>query len=534
MNTLLTNYQKNVIFDNFIDMISSETSNVYLGIGRVPNWAQNGSQVLYPDQSTDTINDVYKNLVALKKITAQNMTAVIRRRDWEANVVYDMYDNTLDMFSTTTATSANGTVNVSSGSSIVVGTNSNFTSTFNNGDILRLNGDGSEGSREERQVVTIANSNYLTVDVPFTQSYVSNVAYKIEDTYPEFALDFYVRNSKDQVFKCLYNKMGDVSTEMPELTIGGNLPESVFIETGDGYKWKYLYTIDSASKRKFFTAEWMPVLRNYDVANYATSGSIDILKIVSSGTGYNSNQAAANANILTISGDGTGARYSAKVNSSGSIYDINTLDVGSGYTYATIAISGVGGSGANLIPVISPQNGHGYDPVYELGAGNILISVDLEEDENDTIPVEAAVGSDVFDYHQICMIKDPLLTDGTSAIAINYDLTTKIETQGLAANTTFRMDELVYQGSVSNQTFKATVVKWDPSLKILHVINPIGSISFNKALIGEESGITTTVNDILSPLFRQYSGKILYINNTAGIIRSSKQTEQIRLAISLK
>lgn len=514
-------------------MVSNETANVYLGIGRVPNWAQNGAQVLYPDQSTDYINDVYKNLVALKKVTAQNMAAVVRRRDWEANVVYDMYDNTLDMFSTISLTAANGTVNVASSSRTVVGTNTNFASVFTNGDIIRLNGDLTDGSREERQVVTVSNSTYMTVDVPFTKAFVSNVAYLVEDSYPAFALDFYVRNTKDQVFKCLYNKMGAKSTEMPELTIGGDLPESVFIETSDGYKWKYLYTIDNASKRKFFTAEWMPVLRNADVANYATSGSIDVLKIVSSGSGYNSNQAAANANILTISGDGSGARYSAKVNSSGQIYDINTLDVGSGYTYATVTIGGVGGSGANLIPVISPQNGHGYDPIYELGAGNILISVDLEEEENGTIPVEAAVGADIFDYHQISLIKDPLLTTGKRATGINYDLTTKIQTQEPAGY--FQMDEIVYQGSsVESSTFKATVVMWDPVLKNIHVINPTGSLKFNEFIKGQNSATITTTNDLTSPTVKQYSGKILYINNTTGIVRSTNQTEQIRLAISLK
>ena len=531
MNTLLTNYQKHVLFDNFIDMVSNETANLYLGVGRVVDWAQNGSVVLYPDQSTDYINGVYKNLVALKKITAQDMASVIRRRDWEANAVYDMYDNTLDMFSTIDLTAANGTVNISTSSSVVVGTNSNFTSTFVNGDVIRVNGDGTENSREERQVVSVANSNYLTVDVPFTKAFTNNVAYKVVDVYPEFVLDFYVRNSKDQVFKCLYNKMGALSTVMPELTIGGNLPESVFIETNDGYKWKYLYTIDTASKRKFFTEEWMPVRRNIDVANYATAGSIDVLKIISSGSGYNSNQAAANVNILTISGDGSGARYSAKVNSSGAIYDINTLDVGSGYTYATLTISG-GGSGANIIPVISPQNGHGYDPVYELGVGNILVSVDLEEEENGTIPVEAVTGLDIFDYHQMTILKDPLLSDGSTASTTNYDLTAKIGSTGTAIP--FRMDEMVYQGPEANPTFSATVVRWDSSLKNIHIINPIGTIRVNQFIYGQNSGGQTSVTEYLASPIRQYSGKILYINNTTSVVRSSNQTEQIRLAISLK
>jgi hypothetical protein len=96
------------------------------------------------------------------------------------------------------------------------------------------------------------------------------------------------------------------------------------------------------------------------------------------------------------------------------------------------------------------------------------------------------------------------------------------------------MDEMVYQGPEANPTFSATVVRWDSSLKNIHIINPIGTIRVNQFIYGQNSGGQTSVTEYLASPIRQYSGKILYINNTTSVVRSSNQTEQIRLAISLK
>jgi len=459
---------------------------------------------------------------------------VVPRIDWETGTSYVAYDNTVDLFDTIATTAANGTVNVSSSSVVVRGTNTDFLINYSINDTIRLYGDGTEGSQQEREIISIANSTTMNVNMAFGLNYVNNVSYKVADTFPYYAKKFYVRNTSDQVFKCLFNNYGAQSTDMPKISIGGQLPESSYIEASDGYKWKYLYTIDATNKRKFLSDSWMPVLKNQNVIDYATAGTIDVVNIVSPGSAYNSGVASANAKILTVTGDGVGASFSAKVNSAGSIYDINVLDGGSGYTTATITANGTG-SGANVIPVIGPANGHGYDPIYELGASTLYLHVDLAGDENGTIPTSSSGDPDGFDYHQIILLRDPLLTSGVPASAINYSTTYEIQTIGTGGGF-FQLDEVVYQGNnFDSATFKATVVSWDGEPNnALYVNNPIGTFTSTNFIIGQTSGTTTTAQTLTSPAILPYTGKILYINNTTGIIRNALQTESIKLNLSVR
>lgn len=526
MKTLLTTRQKYTLVDNFIDLISSASSNIYMGIGRVVEWSSGDITIPEPNESTDGTNSVFRTLIALKKVNASSVAPVVRRRDWVSGTVYDAYDNTVDMFSTLSITSTGKTVNALSSRTV---TGNAFTSSFSLGDIIRLPGNGSTIPYQDKEVVQIANANALFVNTSFSSNYVNNTAYKLVDTFPFFSKNFYVRNSKDQVFKCLFNSSNASSTIMPEISIGGQLPESIYIETADGYRWKYLYTIDSSSKRKFFSSEWMPVSKNQFVVDAAVDGSIDIVKIVSGGNGYNSGLATTNAAILVVTGDGTSANLSAKVDSNGKIYGINILDGGSGYTIANVSATGGDGT-ASFIPVIGPKYGHGYDPVSELGASHLAISVDLDKDESGTIPTQGI--SEVFDYHQISLIQDPLTTSGTPASDANYRMTYAISLQ---PSPNFALDETVYQGTnLQTSTFSASVVYWDSSNSILYVNNISGTFTENQAIRGTTQTTAVTAYSITEPTVKKFTGKILYINNTAGINRDPNQAEQLKLTLSFK
>ena len=226
---------------------------------------------------------------------------------------------------------------------------------------------------------------------------------------------------------------------------------------------------------------------------------------------------------------------SAKVNAAGSIYGINILNRGSGYSWANVTATGTG-TGASLEVIIPPSGGHGYDPVYELGAESLMISVDLVGSESSTIPTGTSGGSELFDYHQIALIKDPILSSsGLPASSPNYLMSYKIATGSPGGGAFFDIDETVYQGSTpATATFKATVVSWDATNKILYVNNPIGTFGALQPIVGESSDCATTANEIIAPLIKPYSGKFLYINNTAGITRDPNQTEQIKLTLSYR
>ena len=84
------------------------------------------------------------------------------------------------------------------------------------------------------------------------------------------------------VYKCLYNNNGAKSTQKP---FGNDVTPIEFPQ--DGYIWKYMYTVDQFNIRKFATTEYVPVTPSDAVANAAVSGSIEIISVTASGSGYN-------------------------------------------------------------------------------------------------------------------------------------------------------------------------------------------------------------------------------------------------------
>ena len=72
-----------------------------------------------------------------------------------------------------------------------------------------------------------------------------------DDTINLSGTNFYVKNKYDQVFKCLCNNMGGPSTYEPFFQPGTYQTNNIFAGAGDGYKWKYMYTIDAGTRKTF-------------------------------------------------------------------------------------------------------------------------------------------------------------------------------------------------------------------------------------------------------------------------------------------
>ena len=115
-----------------------------------------------------------------------------------------------------------------------------------------------------------------------------------------FDQTFYVMNEDYNVYKCLANNnAGGTSTTKPTGT------GTSFIQTGDAYKWKFMYQISAARALKFVTPSYMPTQRvrkanlaiantsdssmQYDVevaANTSGNGAIEIAHVTNGGTAY--------------------------------------------------------------------------------------------------------------------------------------------------------------------------------------------------------------------------------------------------------
>jgi len=85
-----------------------------------------------------------------------------------------------------------------------------------------------------------------------------------------------------RVYKCLFNNNGGPSTVEPF----GTSTES-FENLADGYVWKYMYTISKLEMNRFATLDYIPVIEDTNVTAAAQPGTIDVIKIISAGAGYN-------------------------------------------------------------------------------------------------------------------------------------------------------------------------------------------------------------------------------------------------------
>jgi Bacteriophage T4, Gp8 len=510
-------------------------SNTYMGIGRVTPWSSN--TVPAANNSVDSYNNIFSRLFALVKITGANMQLVVPRVDWANNVVYSQYDNRTDMYTYFDYEQANGTITTNTSNSAIIGTNTTFFLDYNVGDFIAYS-DTANASYQIKEVVSIASNTSLSVNSKPSLTLSNVSSYNYNDTYPHFYNQFYVRNSYDQVYKCLFNNNGAPSTVMPQINLGGQLPSNPWIETSDGYKWKYLYTIPSGLKQKFFTNEWMPVVNDPTVQSYAVPGRIDIVDIVAGGNGYNSNVATSNANILTVTGDGTGANIVAVVNSTGTITDYNILNGGRNYTYANISVSlGSTGDGtANLYPIISPQGGHGSNSALELGASNMMLTVELNGSMGGEIPFNSSLSPDPLSYYQVSIIQNPILANtGQPADGPIYQTTSKVYISPLTPGYLFKIADIAYQSptDLNSATFKGTVVNWDNLNNIVYLNNLVGSFTPYSSFTSTSLGRTITAFSLIPPPIKIYTGEILYVQNRTAVSRSELQTEQIKIVLEI-
>lgn len=389
--------------------------------------------------------------------------------------------------------------------------------------------------------VTAADMNLVIPRVDWTANTVyteytqdNQIFAKANSSSVGYDNKFYVRNTYDQVFKCLFNNSSANSTIMPEISLGGQLPENAFIDTSDGYKWKYMYTIPAGLKEKFFTSQFMPVINENIVTSTAVDGRIDIVKITANGAGFNANANSNSYNIVTVDGDGSNANITVKITTTaangGNITGYNIIAGGNNYSRATLTLVDplkiANTANGALSAVIGPPGGHGSNVALELGASNLMISVDIEGDEDGKLPIHG-----LNKFRQIALIKDPKLANSAYATNTVYRTTAAL---GLAAAPSpgFSIGEIIYVGTtLSTASFTASVEDYDTANSIVYVNNINGTLATPATIIGNTSGAVTTVLSRTDPDIKKFSGELLYIENSSNISRTTVETQQVKLTL---
>jgi hypothetical protein len=208
-----------------------------------------------------------------------------------------------------------------------------------------------------------------------------------------YSSGYYVVNEDYKVYICLFNGS---DPENPNGRPSLNEPTFTDLEPrgagdgGDGYIWKYLYTIKPSDIIKFVTANYIPVPSDWEtnseyspIRNNATNGGqIKIITIANRGVSVGAPNTAYSK--VKIVGDGYGAEATVVINNDSKVDSITVTKGGTGYTYGTVDLSSANIQVGTLAPVfnviIPPKGGHGYDIYRELGATKVMLYARFEND----------------------------------------------------------------------------------------------------------------------------------------------------------
>ena len=357
---------------------------------------------------------------------------------------------------------------------------------------------------------------------------------------------YYAMIESNQVYVCLRQGSNAAGVAQPS-TVAPAGTTNISFTTADGYAWKFLYSIGTLDAAAFKSANFIPVKLQGSTDSSSNATDVEQLavqaaaiggrqivgfSIDAAGTGYTSNP------TVTITGNGTGAAASA-IQSGGSIVKItiddsaSTLKMGTGYEYASIALSGGGGSGATGKVIFGPRAGFGADPTDDLRARAIMFNAKPVGEEDG----EFIIGNS---FRQIGLIRNP-----QKAQTVDSDFTASdgnaLRRLQLATRPTAFTPRAVVTGVTSGA--KAFIDKTDSDEIWYHQTESTGFTAFveaeNVSDTSGGAGTTQAANTdgdadaFIEPLVDKYSGDVMYIENRAAVTRAADQTEDIKVIIEI-
>ena len=401
--------------------------------------------------------------------------------------------------------------------------------------------------------------------------------------------NYYVINSDFRVYICIdngssgTNLKGGKSQDEPTFT---DLEPSAAGVSGDGYIWKYLFSVSPSDIIKFDSTEYVVVPNDW-----ATSIDSQIVSVRENGDSGSTNpnqikkvyiENGGDEIYITgnytvdILGDGTGGRVSITVNSSGSITSAQVVAGGYGYTWGIVDLGPLRGENipegdaAKLIPIIPPSKGHGYDIYTELGTDKVLVYARFDDSTKD-FPTDtkfAQVGiiknpttfsSDtvIFTENQYSSLGAIGLTSSFTGTPVIGEEITQTVTGGIARGYVasydrdtrvlkYFQDRSLYFGNSLDQTDRtdhSRVYNFESTGGSITPISGLysGSIDTtlgsptptNKVTVGGkviDLGVTFTAG-LANPEINKKTGDIIYIDNRPPVTRDIRQKEDIKIIL---
>ena len=483
-------------------------------IARITPWDNESVPPTPVDRIQDIDYCIWRGMTAAKKITDSDVTYAIPRYNWSANTIYREWNST-DSALFDEPVSANTFY-------VYTSANNVYKCLFNNKAAASIN-----------EPTSTSTSTISTAD-----GYLWKFMYNVSSAeFLRFATDDYIpvttltsNNGSDQWLTQQAAANGAIN--VIEVTAGGNgylTHTGAFVAVSNSTIMTLAANAsiidDSYNDYSLFVSTGLGSSQLAPVVNY-----VGATKVVTLGSGIvvtpNTSSTYLIAPTITLLGDGTGATAYANVDSSSAINYINIISAGSNYSKATALISGntIYGSGATSTVYMPPSGGHGSDPITELAGHNIVINMEYTGDVSNTFPI-------VNDFRTIGIVKDPLLANNSIATGTAYDQTTKINITSVTNSGAWTQDEIVEgtYGTARVVTFANT--NSGNTAGTLSVVSTNATFTVAETITGNTSSTTAVVGSVTDPQLTQYSGEIMYVENTTAITRSIYQTEDFKLVI---
>ena len=421
----------------------------------------------------------------------------------------------------------------------------------------------------------------------YRHDYSTNNRSLVSNSSRLYSSNYYVMNRDYRVYICINNGAAGISTiasaslDEPSFT---DLEPATAGVSGDGYLWKYLFTVPPADIVKFDSTEYIAVPNEWETStdsdikvvrdngdSQSNNNQIKVVSIDEAGTGYNFLSSPIEVDIV---GDGSGGKCRVLTNTQGQIISAQVTSGGKDYSYARVDLSSINGSAtkfAKLTPIIPPSSGHGFNVYKELGTDKVLIYTRFDASSydfaSDTVFAQVGLvrnptaigvaGTNYLQTSEFSALKAFKFTGNTSqALGIGTQIEQNISGVGTARGYVASYDidtrvikyfqdrSLSYNQSTFDQTDSKQVSAQAPVLNFQSTGDAVTSTAFSVNVDQTFSGISTTTpagkvvdlgvqftNGLADPEINRRSGDIIYLDNRPSITRNLRQKEDIKIVL---
>ena len=298
--------------------------------------------------------------------------------------------------------------------------------------------------------------------------------------------------------------------------------DTIIVNSGSGYRSAKLTAVGATGTGAKFSVicaggELNTVQANVELL--AINGSIDNIYVSNQGSGYS-------IATVTITGDGNDATATAVIDS-GKIVKINITNSGTDYTYATVTITAAVSIPtvlASARAIISPYYGHGKDVMRQLFANTLMFYSEISNSNANGFTFNN-------DYRQFGIIKQPNSYGLQSSLQDSFGYACYV-VEGVVTNGTI-VDDLVLVDTAGNEFVVVTSVTLSssPSTVVRSLLQPItnGALIYGQVL--SSGSLSYSVSSVTNPIVDKYSGDLLYINNKTSFFQTDSQSVTLQTVL---